>query len=115
MSALFEVNSGRLIAEKVMFADTFFKRLVGLLRHKDLPSNEALWIPRCNAIHTVGMKFSIDAIFVDRAGKVLGLYKNIKPYRFAGPVWGAFGVYELRGLSVPESLQLGSFLQVGEL
>ena len=43
----------------------------GLLGRAGLAPSEALVIAPSNAIHTFGMRFPIDVLFVDRSGKVL--------------------------------------------
>ena len=70
------------IAERAEIADTFFRRLKGLLGRNDLQPGEALVIEPCNSIHTIGMKFSIDALFLDRESRVVGVRKGIRPNRF---------------------------------
>jgi uncharacterized protein len=40
-----------------------------------------LWIKPCNSIHTFGMKFSIDALFLDKKWRVVGLAKDLRPNR----------------------------------
>ncbi len=52
-------------------ADTSSKRRTGLLKHKSLPAGEGLWIAPCEGVHTFGMKFPIDVVFLDKKRKVL--------------------------------------------
>lgn len=52
-------------------ADTSSKRRTGLLKHTSLPAGEGLWIAPCEGVHTFGMKFPIDVLFLDRKRKVL--------------------------------------------
>jgi hypothetical protein len=46
-----------------------------------LDQGEGLWVVPCRAIHTVGMRFTIDAIFLDRSLVVVGLMERVKPFR----------------------------------
>jgi uncharacterized protein len=45
------------------------------------PEGEALWIPRCRAIHTFGMRFSLDLVWLDGSGHVVRFDHNVKPGR----------------------------------
>lgn len=72
---------GELIASTTAVADTFFRRLKGLLGVKQLPPGSALLIKPCSSIHTFGMKFAIDVIFLDTARTVSAVYPDVKPGR----------------------------------
>ena len=69
-------------------ADTFAKRAKGLLGREGVPSREGLLIPKCNAIHTIGMRFPIDAEFLDRHGETVRVVRDIPPGRPL--VWGGW-------------------------
>ena len=69
-------------------ADTFHKRAKGLLGRTGLPPRTGLLIPKCNAIHTIGMRFPIDAEFLDRHGRTVRVVRDIPPGRFC--IWGGF-------------------------
>ena len=72
-----------IISLKAGLADSPFSRLIGLLNRKSLSSEEALIITDCRAIHMFFMKFPIDAIFVDKNNKVVGLVRNIRPFQLS--------------------------------
>jgi len=64
-------------------ADTFRARALGLLGTPHLEDSDALWLVPCRAVHTVGMRFAIDVVFLDKHGKVLRVVPNLRPYRLA--------------------------------
>ncbi len=66
------------LADRAEIADTSAKRRTGLLKHTGLEAGEGLWISPCEAVHTIGMKFAIDVLFLDRKRKVLKV-KNAMP------------------------------------
>ncbi|MBX3020838.1 MAG: DUF192 domain-containing protein [Bdellovibrionales bacterium] len=76
-------------------ASTWWPRTKGLIGRTHLPDDQALWILRCNSIHTFFMKFAIDLVFVDRKMVVKKTYSRVKPARLVLPVWGAASVIEL--------------------
>ena len=93
---VFLARTGQLLAARVTIASTWGARMIGLLGHRALADGEALFLPGCRSIHTWGMRFTIDALFVDRAWRVVAVHRGLKPWRFVAPVWGACGVVEVR-------------------
>ena len=86
---------GALVAASVSVADTPQSRRIGLLRHKNLEPGEGLWIYPTQAIHTFGMRFPIDVVFLDRGLRVKRVYHGLRPFRLTSFVWGARSVLEL--------------------
>ncbi len=72
-----------LIADHALMADTFVSRLIGLLDRNSLKKSEALVLTRCQSIHMLFMRFSIDVIFLNKGKKVVGILENIKPFQFS--------------------------------
>ena len=72
-------------------------RLLGLALLADLPRGTALLIPRCRSLHTFGMRFPIDVVFLDGAGRPLREVRGLRPRRV---VWcrGAAAVLERRAV-----------------
>jgi uncharacterized membrane protein (UPF0127 family) len=87
-------SKGTLVADRADIADTSAKRRTGLLKHSGLESGEGLWIAPCEAVHTIGMKFPIDVLFLDRKKKVLKVRKSMPRWRMAVSLF-AHSVLEL--------------------
>jgi len=83
------------LAAKVRLADTPRSRRIGLLRHKMLQPGEGLWIYPTKAIHTFGMRFSIDVAFLDRRLRIKRVYHRLAPFRLTSLIWGARSALEL--------------------
>jgi len=66
-----------LLADRVEVADTSAKRRTGLLKRTGLDPGEGLWIAPCEGIHTFGMKFAIDVVFLNRKKKILKVRPNM--------------------------------------
>lgn len=79
----------------IFIADSWLKRLVGLLNRNSLPDNQGLVLMPCASIHTIGMRFSIDAVFLSKGGQVLGIKEDLKPFRFCIAPKGTDSVLEL--------------------
>lgn len=83
------------LGDTVREATTFFSRWKGLLGTEGLSTGEGIWISPCNSIHSFGMRFEFDALFVDGGYRVAGLYKHFQRHRFSRIFWKARGVLEL--------------------
>lgn len=84
-----------LLAEVAILADTFFKRMVGLLGRKEFKQGEALVLKPCNSIHTFFMRFAIDVIFVDEQNKIIEAISHLKPFRLTRIYWLSLLAIEL--------------------
>jgi uncharacterized membrane protein (UPF0127 family) len=71
------------LADRADIADTSVKRRTGLLKHTRLDPGEGLWIAPCEGIHTFGMKFAIDVVFLNRKKKILKVRPNMVRRRMA--------------------------------
>jgi uncharacterized protein len=71
------------LGDRVGIADTSAKRRTGLLKHAGLEPGEGLWIAPCEAVHTIGMKFPIDVLFLDKKRKVLKIKNEMPRSRMA--------------------------------
>ncbi len=83
-----------MLADRALIADTSKTRKTGLLKHDRLERGEGLWITPCEGVHTVGMKFSIDVLFLDKKRKVLKIRAAMPRWRLAACLW-AHSVLEL--------------------
>ncbi len=92
---IINVSKGKILAERVEIADSFFSRIKGLLGKECISDSEALVLRPCVAIHTLGMKFPIDVIFLGKDNTVVAIRKGLLPNRLAGFYFGAFSAVEL--------------------
>jgi uncharacterized membrane protein (UPF0127 family) len=70
-------------------------RMKGLLGRSELGADEGLWITPCNSIHMVGMRFPIDAVFIDESLQVVRVHEGVQPWRMARGGKHAASVLEL--------------------
>jgi len=87
-------DRGTILAEKAEVADTSAKRRTGLLKHSRLEPGEGLWIAPCEAVHSFGMKFAIDVVYLDRKKRVRKIRKEMVPRRLSACL-SAHSVLEL--------------------
>jgi uncharacterized membrane protein (UPF0127 family) len=82
------------LADRADIADTSATRRTGLLKHSTLEPGEGLWLAPCEAVHTFGMKFPIDVLFLNRKKKVLKIKHAMKRARMSASLL-AHSVLEL--------------------
>ena len=82
------------LADRALIADSSKTRKIGLLKHSQLERGEGLWITPCEGVHTVGMKFPIDVLFLDKKRKVVKIRAAMQRWRMAA-CFRAHSVLEL--------------------
>ena len=101
----------RVIAEKAMLADSFFKRLKGLMFSKKMDGYDALILNPCNSIHTFFMKYSIDVVFLNKESKIIKIKRGLRPWRTTPIYWFASQVIEFAVDCLDKKLQEGDELE----
>jgi uncharacterized membrane protein (UPF0127 family) len=97
----------------VTIADTFLTRLRGLLGKVRLRSDEGLWIVPSQGIHTIGMMFHIDVIYLDSQLRVVHLIESLGPLRIAPIRLKCGSILELPCGTISESgTQVGDQLMI---
>ena len=101
------------IASKVVIADTFLSRMVGLLNRDSFSENEALVITRCQSIHMFFMRFCIDVIFVSKEHRVVGLAPHIKPFQLSPVFFKSSYAVELQAGTISKTqTSIGDELEI---
>ena len=109
------VTRGVMLADSAEVADTSPKRRTGLLRHTGLEPGDGLWIVPCESVHSFGMKFTIDVIYLNRKHKVKKVRPQMAPRRISACLT-AHSVLELpAGTIVRTGTQAGDQLQITNL
>ena len=65
----------------LLTARTSRERRRGLARMTPLPAGHGLRILKCNSIHTFGMRFALDLVWLARNGRVLRVDHGVAPRR----------------------------------
>ncbi len=94
---LYNKTRGNVVAARVVRADTFWRRLRGLMGRTrlDFPTGTALVITPCKQVHTFFMCFAIDVLFVDADFHVVQVLPQLRPNRVSPHVKSARRVIEL--------------------
>jgi uncharacterized membrane protein (UPF0127 family) len=85
------------VATDTGVADNYLRRLVGLLGKSRRWANNGsgLWIVPCKGVHTIGMMFPIDLIFLDKDHEVVHLEEHVRPFRISKVSLKSASVLEL--------------------
>jgi uncharacterized protein len=93
---------GEIVCESCEIADTPIRRMRGLLGRTSLDPDQGMLFRPAGSIHTMFMRFPLDVLFCDRDLVVIGVERDLKPWRTAGrkgakvvvelPVGGAAGL-----------------------
>lgn len=82
------------LASAAELADKGEKRRKGLLGREHLYPGQGLWILPCEAVHTFGMQFPIDLVYLDRNHRIKKVRSNVPPWRLSA-CFTAHSVLEL--------------------
>lgn len=63
----------------VQTADTFSKRLLGLMFQKAPPQNTVFFLEPCKSIHMFFMQFDLDILVLNADYEVIALFKSLRP------------------------------------
>ena len=100
---------GTSLASRCRVASGMGDRIVGLLSVDHLGPGEGLLIERTQSIHMFFMRFAIDAVFVDKDGRVTKAVGDLRPWRI---VWWARGARDC--IELPVGAIASSATQVGD-
>lgn len=103
------------VATQARVADGYFTRLIGLLGTG--PSwprpGKGLWIVPSSSVHSLGMLYALDLIFLDREHAVVETQENLRPFRISKVVFKAHSVLELPvGTLARTETQAGDELEI---
>ncbi|MGH8159365.1 MAG: DUF192 domain-containing protein [Rhodanobacter sp.] len=92
----------------ITVADTWLLRFRGLLGRPSPATSEGLLITRCKAVHTLGMAYPIDVVYLDRDYRVVAVAHSIRQGCFKVPSPSRrTGVTQVLELADREASRLG--------
>ena len=104
---------GRFIAHEVRIVHSLAARWCALSRERSLPTRAGLLLSRARGIHTLGMRFAVDVVFLSGQMRVLGLVSCVPPWRVLLAPRGTGRVLELAaGQIAATGLKPGTFIVV---
>ncbi len=92
---VFNKTRGSFLTLGLRVADTHLTRLVGLLGKRELRPDDGLWLIPCQGIHTIGMLFPIDVVYLDASCRVVHLVEHLNPFSISSIRRNSDSVMEL--------------------
>ena len=85
------------VATEAKVANSYLRRLVGLLGKTKRWAHfgAGLWIVPSQGVHTIGMLFSIDVVFLNKEKEVVHVEEHLRPFRISKVSFKATSVLEL--------------------
>ena len=99
---------GRDLGVAVSITQTARERMRGLLGRDHLAPGEALLLERCGSVHTFGMRFAIDVVFLDRHRRIVAIHHDVPRRRML------FSLRATQTLEMPASGARQHGLSVGD-
>jgi len=105
------------VATEATVADDYFRRLIGLFEKTKrwAKLGRGLWIIPSRGVHTIGMLFPIDVLFLNKNKEVIHIEEHMRPFRISKISLKATSVLELpahaiyrSGTKVGDSLEIAS-------
>ncbi len=109
--AIYRAGSNECLIPKVQKTNSTWERMRGLLGRPPLAVDEGLLISPCPSVHTFGMRYSLDLIFLAADGRVVKLVRGLAPWRMTGCATAqttielAPGSIERSGISLVDQLE----------
>ena len=87
----------KFVATDARIADGYFSRLVGLLgtTARWAQPGKGLWIVPSHGVHTIGMLYSLDLVFLDRNLVVVDVEEHVRPFRVSKVSFKTTSILEL--------------------
>jgi len=103
------------VATEATVADSYVRRLVGLLgkTKRWAQLGRGLWIVPSRGVHTIGMLFPIDLIFLSKEKEVVHVEEHVRPFRISAVSLRAMSVVELPAHTIYRTgTQVGDRLEI---
>ena len=76
-------HGGTCVLPRVALTTNAWDRLRGLLGRPRLQPGEGLLIDPCPSVHTIGMRYPLDLVFLDPEFRLLKQVESLQPLRWA--------------------------------
>ena len=100
---VYNASKNTLVVENLKIAKNIWERFRGLLGLKRLEEGEGFLIPSCQGIHTFGMTYPIDVLYLDKEDRVIKLLKSCRPNLIGPVIWKTKSVLELPQGAIEQS------------
>ena len=106
------------VATEAVVADSYLRRLIGLLgkTKRWVRQGGGLWIVPSRGVHTIGMMFPIDLIFLSKEKQVVHVEEHVRPFRISAVSLKASSILELPAHTIYRTgTKIGDQLEIARL
>jgi hypothetical protein len=106
------------VATEAKVANSYVSRLVGLLgkTKRWAQLGKGLWIVPSRGVHTIGMLFPIDLVFLSKEKEVVHVEEHVRPFRISKVSLKATSVLELPPHTIYRSrTQVGDHFEIARM
>lgn len=106
------------MATEATVADSYFPRLIGLLGRTKrwAQPGRGLWIVPSRGVHTIGMLFPIDLIFLSKEKQVVHVEEHVRPFRISAVSLKTSSILELPAHTIYRTgTKIGDQLEIARL
>ena len=108
-----KLKNKQTLPHRVHLADSMYSRLIGLLGTIKADPLIALHIVPGNGVHTFGMKYPVDIVFLDKNHKVLHVVKYLQQNKITKIISSAKSIVEFLAGSVDKhNIVIGDYLNI---
>lgn len=102
-----------IVCEDAQWAKDFWSRMIGLLGKRSFTNFDGLLLSPCSQIHSIGMGFNFDAVYLDNTYRIVAIYENIGKNKILPYNVAVSNVLELPvGTVSTKNLEVGDVLKV---
>lgn len=102
------------VVARIARADGWLAKGLGVLPRRALPPHVGLWLPGVASIYTIGVRFSLDLLFLDSRFRAVRIVLSVPPGRFLVRAAGARHVVELGTGTLTEDDTVGETWEIKE-
>lgn len=101
-----------ILVSDLYIAQNFWQRLKGLLGTSELAAGKGLLIRPCSSVHTLGMKYPIDVLFLSSELEVLKVVDSLQAMRAVYCPGSSFVLELPAGTAIKTSTAIGHYLGI---
>ncbi|MCC5853737.1 MAG: DUF192 domain-containing protein [Alkalimonas sp.] len=92
-------------------ANNWWLRMRGLIGHKPLEISQSLIISPCNSVHTFGMTYPLDVVYLNKKYQVIKITLNLKPWRLDYCLGATYTIEFNSGAAKHYDIKCGDYLR----
>lgn len=113
---LYDLDQQCVVVDQLETVESMGARTRGLIGHEPLRFGQGMLIRPCRWIHTFGMSFAIDVLYVDKRWRIVAVSENLRPGRIDRPVPHAWFVVEMAAGAIRHAgIHVGDRLEMQQL